>query len=174
MYLSTIITKKTVIFGSVASYLFSILLPTKAFEVAFIGWLVAMIIDILTKYISIAIQSRDLTAEANNFVLRIIKKILGAPLYNALYHRKIRSDTLWRKTSKKFFEFIIILTCMSILYHVAPFQELVITFIKVVFFVAIGREIQSIIENGIDAGLDLEWLLLRVKKQIEEQTNDDN
>jgi phage-related holin len=174
MYLATILTKKTLIFGISLTFLLNALFPTPDYYIAMMVWLVALVIDILTKYYALANQNKnnDVENENLNLFLKVARFVMTKGLFNAMYHGKINSQTLWRKTAKKLWEFIILFILMACAYWLAPFKEGVLFIIKTVFFVAFLREVQSIFENFRDAGHDVKWILKKVK-EIENQVDKD-
>jgi hypothetical protein len=127
---------------SVISYL---LFPDRAFFTSIIAVGVAMLLDIVTKFWSLAKQNKGYR--------------------EAVKTRAIYSKTLWDKTKVKLFSYLCIMILAGLSYRVAPLKEMGIFFATVVYAVMFLREGQSVIENLVDGGADLGWLLFWMRKK---------
>ena len=76
-------------------------------------------------------------------------------------------------TLRKIFAYMIVFILTGLSYRVAPVASAAVflgTFVYTVFFL---REAISVIENLCDAGYELEWLLLVVKKRHDKVMEDE-
>jgi hypothetical protein len=76
--------------------------------------------------------------------------------YNAIHKKIILSDTLWRKTSIKLYSYLIIFILAGLSARVTPLEIVGIGIATLAYSVIFIRELQSNIENLIEAGAD--WL----------------
>jgi hypothetical protein len=144
-YFSKALDGSNPMIGLVLSAVSYLLFPDQAFFTSIIAVGVAMILDILTKFWSLAKQ--------NEGYREAVKK------------RVIYSKTLWDKTKIKLFSYLCIMILAGLSYRVAPLKEMGIFFATVVYAVMFLREGQSVIENLVDGGADLGWLLFWVKRK---------
>lgn len=121
---------------------------------------VCIILDIFTKF-------------------RAISKRHGGYM-RAVRKSKISSQMLWDGTRTKLYSYLVVAILAGLAYRVIFFQQLSIFLGSVVYAVLFLRESQSIVENLIDAGAQLEWLLLWTKRkekqilEIEEESEAQN
>lgn len=130
-----------------------ILFPDKAYQTAAIAVGGAIILDIITKYIA-------LSKESGGYKRAVIKK-------------KIGSKTLWDGTKIKLVSYLIVFILVGLSYRVNLLTDVSVFMATVVYTVIFLREAQSILENLCDAGADLKWLLLWIKKKEEQLLNKD-
>jgi phage-related holin len=130
------------------------LFPEKCFETAAMAVGVAVILDILTKYISLA-------KGAGGFI-KAIKK------------RDISSNALWEGTSIKVFSYFVVFILAGLSYRVTMLTQASVLLATVVYAVIFLREAQSILENLCDAGADLNWLLVWTRKKEKQILEDDS
>ncbi len=135
------------------------LFPEDAYIPAFCAVIVVMVLDILTKYYCVA--------HNNNGLICCLKT------------GKLRSDTLWRGTSRKIMDYLIIFIMVGLSYRVSPVAGVIVFLGTVVYGFIFLRECQSILENLEEAGHDVGWALSIVRKRKtkimeEEGINDDD
>lgn len=135
-----------------------VMFPEQAYLTAFCAVLGVMVLDIITKYYSIGCQNGG--------------------LWNSIKLRKINSNSMWTGTSRKIFSYLIIFIMVGLSYRVSPVAGVTTFLGTVVYAVLFLRECQSILENLDDAGSDVGWLLVIVKKRRnkilkDEGVNDD-
>jgi uncharacterized membrane protein len=138
---------------SITSY---ILFPKQGFLTAFRSVIGAMLLDILTKYVA-------LSHESGGFRQAIITK-------------NIYSKNLWEGTKIKIYSYLIVFILAGLSYRVAPISNVSVFLATTIYTVLFLREAQSIVENLIDAGADLNWLLAFTKnkeKEILKNKNND-
>ena len=144
-YFSKVLDGSNPAIGFVLSAISYLLFPEQAFFTSIIAVGVAMIMDIMTKFWSLAKQNKGYR--------------------EAVKTRAIYSKTLWDKTKVKLFSYLCIMILAGLSYRVAPLKEMGIFFATVVYAVMFLREGQSVIENLVDGGADLGWLLFWMKKK---------
>lgn len=144
--------KPTII--SIVSCINYFLFPNSAYVSAATSLGIAVLLDIATKYYAISQKNGG--------------------FYKAIRERSLSSESLWEGSKRKLIDYFIILLLCSLTTRVILLDHPVITFLSTIpFIVMFLREFQSIIENLIDAGHDLEWLLYIVKKK-KDQILEDN
>jgi hypothetical protein len=144
-YFSKVLDGSNPAIGFVFSAISYLLFPDQAFFTSIVAVGVAMILDILTKFWSLAKQNQGYR--------------------EAVKTRAIYSKTLWDKTKIKLFSYLCIMILAGLSYRVAPLKEMGIFFATVVYAVMFLREGQSVVENLMDGGADLGWLLFWVKRK---------
>lgn len=127
------------------SVIMYVLFPEDTYISAFCAVIVVMVLDVLTKYYCIA--------HNNNGLICCIKT------------GKIRSETLWRGTSRKIMDYLVIFVMVGLSYRVSPVAGVVVFLGTVVYGFIFLRECQSILENLEDAGHDVGWALSIVKRR---------
>lgn len=125
-----------------------IVFPDKAYFYAMAAVVAASLCDIGTKSYSIC------------------KKYGGYK--NALKKKKLFSKTLWRGTEVKIISYLTVSILTGLSYRVIYLKQAGIMLGTFVYSVMFMREFQSNIENLIEAGADLHWLLLFSKKKNKE------
>ncbi|BES65837.1 hypothetical protein SANA_22760 [Gottschalkiaceae bacterium SANA] len=144
-YLSKVLDGSNPAIGFALSAISYLLFPDQAFFTSIVAVGVAMVLDILTKFWSLAKQNKGYR--------------------EAVKTRAIYSKTLWDKTKVKLFSYLCIMILAGLSYRVAPLKEMGIFFATVVYGVMFLREGQSVVENLVDGGADLGWLLFWVKRK---------
>ena len=112
-------------------------------------------------------------------VLDILTKFWALSKCNGGYRaatrdRKIWSRTLWDGTKLKLYAYLVVFILAGLSYRVAPLVQAAVLLATVVYSVIFLREAQSIVENLCDAGADLYWLLLFVKRKQEDILRSDD
>lgn len=131
--------------GAILSFLFYICFPDRAFLIAICAVIGAALLDIVTKSICIS---------KNN-----------GGFINAIKIHKLFSKTLWTGTATKIYAYTIVCILTGLAYRVIFLKEAGIVLGSFVYSVMFMREFQSNIENLVEAGADLNWLLLFSKKK---------
>lgn len=147
-YVSKLMSGLKPFLGSLLALINYILFPDTAFQTALYAVVGAMILDIITKWYAISKQNDGFK--------------------NSIKSRKIYSKTLWEGTKIKIISYLVISILAGLSYRVIMFKSASIFLATVIYSIMFLREAQSIIENLIDAGSDLEWLLIFVKKKQEQ------
>lgn len=136
------------IYGLVFSAMFYVMFPDSIHLWALVAVLLASVMDIFTKSYSIC---------KNNGGYR-----------NAVRIKKLFSKQLWKGTEVKIVSYLSISILTGLSYRVLFLKEAGIVLASFVYSVMFMREFQSNIENLIEAGADLDWLLLFSKKKNKE------
>jgi len=144
-YFSKVLDGTNPAIGFLLSVITYVLIPDQAFFTSIVAVGIAMILDLLTKFWSLA-------------------KLNGG-YQEAVRTRAIYSKTLWDKTKIKLFSYLVIMILTGCSYRVAPLQQMGVFFATVVYAIMFLRESQSVVENLVDGGADLRWLLFWVKKK---------
>lgn len=84
---------------------------------------------------------------------------------NAVKVKKLFSKTLWKGTEVKIVSYLSVAILTGISYRLIYLKEVGIVFASFVYVAMFMREFQSNVENLIEAGADLHWLLLWSKKK---------
>ncbi|HHX60992.1 MAG TPA: hypothetical protein GX707_09825 [Epulopiscium sp.] len=84
---------------------------------------------------------------------------------NAVKIKRLFSKNLWKGTEIKIVSYLSIAILTGISYRVIYLKEVGIIFASFIYTVMFMREFQSNVENLIEAGADLHWLLLWSKKK---------
>lgn len=125
--------------------LYYLLFPDSAFATAAYAVGICMFIDIVTKYVA-------LSTKAGGYI-------------KAVKTCKIRSSALWHGTRIKIYSYLVVAILVGLSYRVVQLEQLSIFFGSFVYSILFLRETQSIVENLIDAGAPLRWLLLWTKRK---------
>lgn len=136
------------ILGFMASVIIYVIFPEKVYLLALVAVLSASIMDIFTKNYSII-------------------KVNGG-YKKAVRDKKLFSKSLWKGTEVKIVSYLSISILTGLSYRVIYLKEAGIILASFVYSVMFMREFQSNIENLIEAGADLQWLLLFSKKKNKE------
>lgn len=134
------------------SCLMYVMFPESSYLTAFCAVVGVMVLDIITKYYSIACKNGG--------------------FWNSIRTRKINSNSMWVGTSRKIFSYMIIFIMVGLSYRVSPVAGVVVFLGTVVYSVLFLRECQSVLENLVDAECDVGWLLAIVKKKKDEILKD--
>lgn len=138
--------------GAVLAFFTYVCFPDKTFLIAICAVIGASFLDIVTKSISI-------TKNNGGFV-------------NAIKTHKLFSKTLWTGTVTKIYAYTIVCILTGLAYRVIFLKEAGIILGSFVYSVMFMREFQSNIENLVEAGADLRWLLLFAKKKNKDLMKD--
>ncbi len=122
-----------------------ILFPEQAYLTAFCAVLGVMVLDVITKYYSIATNHGG--------------------FWKSLKNKFINSNSMWVGTSRKIFTYLIIFIMVGLSYRVSPVAGVTSFLGTIVYALLFLRECQSILENLEDAGADVAWLTAIVKKR---------
>lgn len=144
-YLKSAFESVQPIFALLLSAIMFVMFPESSYLTAFCAVVGVMVLDIITKYYSIAVHHGG--------------------FWKSLKSKFINSNDLWVGTSKKIFAYSIIFIMVGLSYRVSPVAGVASFFGTVVYSVLFLRECQSILENLNDAGADVGWLLSIVKKR---------
>ncbi|SCG82728.1 hypothetical protein DW1_1155 [Proteiniborus sp. DW1] len=134
--------------GLIFSWIGYIIFPEKVYFLSLMAVLGASFLDIITKSISIC-------------------KIHGG-YKNAIKEKKLFSKSLWKGTQIKIISYLFISILTGLSYRVIYLKEAGILLASFVYSVMFMREFQSNVENLIEAGADLHWLLLFSRKKNKE------
>ena len=135
-------------FGFLLNAVTYIVFPDSVHKWALIAVLLASLMDILTKSYSIC---------KNNGGYK-----------NAIRIKKLFSKNLWKGTEVKIVSYLSIAILTGLSYRVMYLDEVGIILASFVYSVMFMREFQSNVENLIEAGAELDWLLLFSKKKNKE------
>lgn len=136
---------------SVGIYLF---FPSKTLLISLGAVLIAASFDVITKFYCISCQVGGYK--------KAVK--IGA----------IWSKTLWQLTEIKIVSYLVISLLVGLSYRVLMFDAIPKMLGSFVYSMMFLREFQSIVENLIGAGADLEWLLLFAKNKEKHIINKHN
>lgn len=136
------------ILGAICGFISYIIFPEKVYLMSLVAVLSAAGMDIFTKSYSIC---------KNNGGYR-----------NSVKQKKLFSKSLWKGTEIKIVSYLSIAILTGLAYRVIYLKEAGIVLASFVYSVMFMREFQSNIENLIEAGADLHWLLLFSKKKNKE------
>ncbi|MDF2881666.1 MAG: hypothetical protein K0R54_2223 [Clostridiaceae bacterium] len=131
--------------GAILAFLSYICFPDKAFFYAMMAVIGAALFDIVTKSVCICKNNGGYS--------------------NAVKTHKLFSKTLWTGTVTKIYAYSVVCILTGLSYRVIYIQEAGIVLGSFVYSVMFMREFQSNIENLVEAGADLNWLLLFSKKK---------
>lgn len=147
-YISKAFTGIKPFLGLIISWIGYIMFPERVYFLSLMAVLGAAFLDIITKSIAIT------------------KKYGGYK--EAVKSKKLFSKSLWEGTKVKIFSYLIISILTGLSYRIIYLKEAGILIASFVYSVMFMREFQSNIENLIEAGADLHWLLLFSKKKNKE------
>lgn len=151
-YIEKAFTGAKPVLGAILSFLCYVCFPDRTFLIALCCVIGAAGIDIVTKSISISKNN-------GGFV-------------NAIRIRKLFSKSLWTGTVTKIYAYTIVCILTGLSYRVIFLKEAGIILGSFVYSVMFMREFQSNIENLIEAGAELNWLLLFAKKKNKDLMKD--
>lgn len=147
-YISKAFTGAKPILGFALSIVSYIMFPEKAYFISLMAVLGAAFLDIITK----------------NYA--ICKKHGGYK--KATKSGELFSKSLWTGTETKIISYLTISILTGLSYRVIYLKEAGILIASFVYSVMFMREFQSNIENLMEAGADLDWLLLFSRKKNKE------
>lgn len=151
-YIEKAFTGMKPFWGAILSFFCYVCFPDRVYYLSLMAVLAAATIDIFTKIYS------------------IIKKNGG--YRKAVEAGKLFSKTLWKGTEVKIVSYLTISILTGLSYRVIYIKEAGILLGSFVYSVMFMREFQSNIENLIEAGADLSWLLLFAKKKNKDLMKD--
>lgn len=144
-YLSKALSGIKVLLGFVWSIITYTLFPEDAFKTALVAVCVAMVLDIVTKWYAICKNNGGYKKAVNN--------------------KKLYSKSMWEGTSVKIFSYLVISILTGLSYRVMFLEQASSFFATFVYSMLFLRDMQSCIENLMEAGADLGWLKLFVKEK---------
>ena len=151
-YLGKAVSVLKIVFGFLLTFFSYIMFPEQAYKNAAIALGIAVLMDIVSKYVAIAATNGGL------------KK--------AFKNEKIFSKTLWEGTKVKLITYLSISIMVGASYQLNTLPDAFASVSQfmatVVYTVLYLREFQSMLENFRDAGADVEWLLIFTKKKEKE------
>jgi len=147
-YIAKAFTGHKPLLAAILSAIGAILFPVPFYKWSFMAVMFAAALDILTR------------------LYAICKKHNGYA--NAVKMKKIFSKTLWKGSEVKIVSYLFIAVLTGLSYRVVFLEQVGIFIASFVYSVMFMREFQSNIENLIEAGADLDWLLLFSKKKNKE------
>lgn len=147
-YLDNAFTGIKPLLGAVTGFICYVCFPDRAYMLALTAVMAASFLDIVTKSYS------------------IIKKNGGYK--NAIKNKELFSKSLWLGTERKIVSYTVVAILTGLSYRVIYLKEVGIMIGTFVYSVMFMREFQSNVENLIEAGADLHWLLLFSKKKNKE------
>lgn len=131
--------------GAALGFASYVMFPDRAYLLAFAAVIAAAFMDIITKYYC------------------IISRCGGTR--EAIRNKKLFSKVLWKGTERKIVAYTTVAILTGLSYRVIYLKEAGILLGTFVYSVMFMREFQSNIENLIEAGADLQWLLLFSKRK---------
>ncbi len=134
--------------GCIIAGLNYVLFPTSAFATSAFAVGIAMLLDIITKYVALSKQSGG--------------------FMKAVKARRIRSEALWHGTKIKLFSYLVIAILAGLSYRVVQLEAVSVFFATVVYSILFLREAQSILENLCEAGAQMQWAVVWAKKKQED------
>ena len=140
--------------AGIISVLTYVLFPHADFKYALLAVTIAAFLDIFTKSYA------------------IIKKNGG--YIKAVKSGRLFSRTLWERSIVKIFSYLIIFILTGLSYRVVFLKEASVILASFIYSVIFLREFQSNIENLIDAGADLGWLKVFIKKKHDKLIKDED
>lgn len=147
-YVSKAFTGTKPFWGAIFGFAGYILFPVPFYRASFLAVMAASFCDILTK------------------IYMLCKKYDG--FKNAVKLKMIFSKTLWKGTEVKIVSYLFVSVLTGLSNRVVYLEGLGILIASFVYSVMFMREFQSNVENLMDAGADLGWLLLFSKKKNKE------
>ncbi|MDR7856076.1 hypothetical protein [Tissierella sp.] len=147
-YIDRAFTGAKPVLGAIVTFAGFVMFPVQFYRTSFLAVFAAAIIDAITKIYSIC------------------KKNGGYK--NSVKKKKVFSKTLWKGTEVKFVSYLMISVLTGLSYRVVYLEGLGIFIASFVYSVMFMREFQSNIENLIEAGAKLDWLLLFARKKNKE------
>lgn len=152
-YFSTTIGGFKPFLACIISAITYVLFPEQSFLISFCTLLGTMFLDIITKYWALARQHNG--------------------LMKAIRDRYISSHAMWEGTKIKVFSYMVIFILAGLSYRVAPIHQASVFLSNIIYTILFLRECQSILENLIDGGAKVGWLLTFVKKKQKEILKED-
>lgn len=144
-YVGKAFTGSKPFWGAIFGFMGYILFPVPFYRASFLAVMAAAFCDILTK------------------MYMLCKKHGG--FKNAVKQKKIFSRNLWKGTEVKIVSYLTVSVLTGLSYRVVYLEGLGIFIASFVYSVMFMREFQSNVENLIEAGAELDWLLVFSKKK---------
>jgi hypothetical protein len=130
-----------------------ILFPEPYFSTAFSLTLIIMVLDIITKYIAIASNNGGYKAARRN--------------------KKINSKAFFEGVKVKLIDYGVLAILAGVSYRLLPFNNLSLAFAGTIYVMFFLREFRSIVENRMDVGSDMGWLLKFIQDKEKDILNSD-
>jgi phage-related holin len=132
-----------------------VLFPNTAYMTSALALFVACLLDSASKYYAISVKSGG--------------------FLQAIATRQITSSKLWAGLSKKLFGYLIMILLCSLFFRINEFEMLANAINTMIYSLMFLREVQSIVENMIDAGhKEYDWLLFLIKRKKQEILEQNN
>lgn len=142
-----------------------LLFPNDSYISPAIGLMIALGLDIISKYYSVS--------------------VLNGGFINSIKTKKLTSESLWSGSKKKLISILTIMLLCGLAIRFTPiFPQISAGIAAIAYTIMLYRELQSVLENLIDAGHDdLKWFLFFIKKKkkdimdangIKEEDNNSN
>lgn len=128
--------------------------PEDTLMFAAIAVLIAMVIDVVTKYYSLS--------------------VINGGYRKARRTCAITSQKFWHGTSVKLVTFAVVVILSGLSYRITTLDAVGTVFSGIAYGAMFWREVQSIGENMEDAGGDVGWLTALAKKRKKELLNEDD
>ena len=128
--------------------------PEDTLAIAAISVLIAMVIDVLTKYYSLSVTNGGYRKARRAYA--------------------ITSQKFWHGTSVKLVTFAVVVILAGLSYRITTLDAVGTVFSGIAYGAMFWREVQSIGENMEDAGGDIGWLTAFAKKRKKEILNEDD
>lgn len=154
-YIEKLIEIPRIILAFLLTCIAYLIFPVDNYQTAITVVLISIVLDIITKQYS------------------IIKQAGG--YRNAVCTGKLLSGRVWHGTVYKLYSYFIVAILNGLAYRIVPYNA-VLNAGVFIYFIMFLREAESIIENLIDSGADLYWLLdllkFNIKKLIDKSKED--
>lgn len=151
-YISKATTEVNSVFAFIITAISYIMFPEEAYATAALALGGAILMDIISKYTALSVQSKGLR--------------------KAFKEGKIFSKSLWEGTRIKLMTYLSISIMVGLSYRLnalpSAFTAVSKFMATVIYTVLFLREFQSMLENFRDAGADVEWLLKWSRKKEKE------
>lgn len=147
-YIAKAFTGKKTILGAILGFIGTVLFPVPFYKTSFFAVMAASGLDALAKIYAIC--------KNNGGLAKSIKL------------KKVFSKTFWKGTEVKIVSYLFVAILTGLSYRVVYLEQFGIFIASFVYSVMFMREFQSIVENLIEAGANLGWLLLFSKKKNKE------
>lgn len=154
LYLGKVFEKVKISIGAILSIICYVFFPEKSLFISLGAVLIAASFDVITKFYCLSKQSGGYK--------------------EAVRTGTIWSKTLWELTEIKIVSYLTISMLVGLSYRVVIFETIPQMLGSFVYTMMFLREFQSIVENLIGAGADLQWLLLFAKSKEKELSKKHN
>lgn len=104
------------------------------------------------------------------FVLNIFTKIHAIAVNNggfleAIKSKKLTSLEIWNEAKKRIVSYLVVMILAGLSYRFGILGEIMTFFGSIIYTLMFLRESHSVIENMIDAGYNLNWILPIIKRK---------